>query len=183
MNIRLALLNIYLPNKLKIKKLRELLEVTAKAFQIQQPPIEGTHFANALGAYAAFTRDAAKQQMDIIKDVSVLKRQLYDGAFRFGERLREELRIDSRKDALKAARLLYRAIGIDFRCSESGEVIINRCYFSNIYSCEVCWIISSLDEGLIAGLSAGGRLWFVSRITEGSSSCIGAIEFERVGRL
>jgi len=178
MNIPLSLMNIFTPNTLKKEKLRELFNVTAEAFQIPPPTLSNLKFNELLHAFAEFTLDAAIRQMSKNEDISQVKRRLYDGAFRIGKNIRSELRIHSLKDALKSAGLLYRAIGIDFHCDESGQVAIRRCYFSSFYSCEVCWIISSLDEGLIAGLTDGGRLWFVSRITEGSDSCVGTIEFE-----
>jgi predicted RNA-binding Zn-ribbon protein involved in translation (DUF1610 family) len=179
MNLRVSLLNIFLPYKLKEETMLALFETTAGAFQMAPPVLDGLRFHDILRTYATFTRAAAMRQIGKKEDVSHVKKRLYDGAFQLGEKIRSELRIHSRRDALKAARLLYRAIGIDFYCSKSGEVIIQRCYFSNFYPCEVCWIISSLDEGIVAGLTDGGRLWFVSRITEGNDSCVGEIEFEK----
>ncbi|HUI29669.1 MAG TPA: hypothetical protein VLX91_05595 [Candidatus Acidoferrales bacterium] len=177
MNFRLYLMKLFLPVNLKKEKLHELFGVTAAAFQTTPPVVEGLRFNDLLQEYATFTRAAAMQQIIKGEDVSLVMQRLYDGAYRIGEELREEMRIRSRKDAMKAARLLYRAMGIDFHCSGSGEVGIARCYFSTFYPPEVCWIISSLDEGIIAGLTDGGRLWFVSRITEGNNSCVGQIEF------
>lgn len=177
MSLRLFLLNIFLPHKLKEETMRELFEVTARAFQVSPPVLDGLRFNDVLQTYANFTRTAAEQQIGGREDVASVKKRLHDGAFGIGERIRNELRVRSREDALKAARLLYRAIGIDFLCSKVDEVLIRRCYFSHFYSCEVCWIISSLDEGLIAGLTDGGRLWFVSRITEGDNFCLGEINF------
>ena len=164
-----------------MEKLRELFELTAAAFYVQPISIVDTNFDNALRIYAVITRDMAQRQIISGEDVSQLKRRLFDGAFRLGDKLRREMAIHSRKDALKAAKLLYRTIGIDFHCNDAGEVKINCCYFASYYSCDVCRIVSSLDEGLIAGLTDGGRLWFLSRITEGNNSCVGQIEFERAG--
>ena len=177
MNLRLFLLSVFLPNKLKKKNLLELFNVTAEAFQMSVPLVSEWHFDDILRAYASFTREAVSQQINKDEDVSRVRHRLYDGAVRLGVELRQELRIHSFKDAMKAASLLYRAIGIGFRCDRSGEVAISRCYFSSFYTREVCWLISSLDEGLIAGLTDGGKLWFLSRITEGNISCVGQIEF------
>ena len=133
--------------------------MTAGAFQTAlSPNLDGLRFNDILQAYANFTRNAAEQQISRGEDVALVKKRLHDGAFGIGRKIRNKLRIRSGEDALKAARLLYRRIGIDFLCSKADEVLIRRCYFSHYYSCEVCWIISSLDEGLIAGLT-GGRLW------------------------
>jgi hypothetical protein len=181
MNMRLLFLDFVLTNRSKKKKLDELFEVTAEAFQIEPPNLEGLRFKDLLRAYAEFTRDAAIREINKNKDVGETGQRLYRGAFRTGEKIRRELKIRSRKDAMRAARLIYSSIGIDFHYSNSGEVVVRRCYFSDFYSCQVCWIISSLDEGLIAGLTDGGRLWFVSRITEGSNCCIGGVDFKEAG--
>jgi hypothetical protein len=177
MNLRLSLLNIFMPYKLKEQALRELFDATARAFQVSPPVLDGLRFNDILRNYADLTRAAAKQQINKKEDIDRTRKRLYENAFKIGKEIRNKLRILSREDALKAARILYRAIGIDFLCSKSGEVLVRSCYFSRFYSCEVCWIISSLDEGLIAGLTGGGRLWFRSRITEGNKSCVGTIEF------
>ncbi len=68
-------------------------------------------------------------------------------------------------------RILYRALKIDFRGISSGEIEISRCYFSQFYSPQICELISSLDEGILAGLAGDGRLTFSQRITEGRDCC------------
>jgi hypothetical protein len=100
-----------------------------------------------------------------------IRRRLYDGAYRMGSDLRSAFRITNAADALSAARVLYRALGIDLQASPDGEVTVLRCTFSDYYSSPVCGLIASLDEGLFAGLSGGGRLSFTQRITEGRECC------------
>ena len=68
-------------------------------------------------------------------------------------------------------RLVYAAIRIDFRGTELGDVTVNRCFFSSFYSAQVCQVISSLDAGLLAGLTGGAQLTFSERITEGADRC------------
>ncbi len=75
------------------------------------------------------------------------------------------------KDAMQMAHLIYGIVGIDFRGNPQGEVVISRCYFSSFYSPKVCGIISSLDAGLLSGISGGGRLSFQQRLTEGTECC------------
>ncbi len=177
-NVRIFLSKIYIPKEVKSRGLMELFELSARAFEMPLPVLDGLTFDATLRTYAVFTSEAAKMQMECMPDVSSVKRRLYDGAFSFGNRLRRELKIKTRGDAMRAARLLYLAIGIDFRANKSNEVTVRHCYFSDFYSCDVCRVISAIDEGLIAGLTAGGRLWFAARITEGNSSCVGAIEYK-----
>ena len=179
MNTRLSLLSVFLPSRVKKKKLQELLDITAEAFQISPPHLGKSRFDELLELYALLTSKMAQRYSESEEEVKQVKERLHDGAVRIGERFREELKIRTRKDSMAAAGLLYRAIGIDFRYDESGGVTIRQCYFSEFYSCEVCWIISSLDEGIIEGLSGGGRLSFFSRMTEGNKMCVGAIDFGR----
>jgi repressor of nif and glnA expression len=100
-----------------------------------------------------------------------VKRKLYRNACQLGEKLRKEYHIGTRADVIRLSRILYRILGIGFTESAEGEVVINRCFFSQFYTPEVCAVISALDEGLAAGLSAGGRLVFKERITEGKNCC------------
>ena len=176
MNFRIAALNIYLPQFLKVKKLNELFSVTADAFQTPAASVAGLPFERALKAYVTFTRDASLQHLNRNGDVELVRRRMYEGACRMGAAIRGELRIKDFAQAMKAARLLYRAIGIDFHGNERGEIVINACYFSRFYTGGICRFISTLDEGLIAGLSGGGHLTFLKRITEGDTCCLGIIE-------
>jgi hypothetical protein len=88
-----------------------------------------------------------------------------------GRELRGTFRVAGTADALAAARVLYRALGIDLRAAPGGEITVHRCFFSDYYSSPVCRLIASLDEGLFAGLSNGGQLAFTQRITEGNGCC------------
>jgi hypothetical protein len=107
----------------------------------------------------------------VAPDVVEIRRRLYEGAYRMGEGLRRAFRVTNTADAMAAARVLYRALGIDLRATTSGEITIHRCFFSQYYSGPVCQVIAALDEGLFAGLSGGGQLAFTRRITEGHGCC------------
>ena len=72
---------------------------------------------------------------------------------------------------MAAARLIYRGLGIDFKGSAEGRVVIRRCAFATIYTPRVCALVSALDRGLLAGLTGGGVLEFRQRFTEGADSC------------
>ena len=90
----------------------------------------------------------------------------------FGRRIRKLLRVETGAEAMAAARILYRAVGIDFAGEPGGDIAIRRCYFADRYSREVCRLVSALDEGVLAGLHGGGRLEFRARITEGAPACL-----------
>ena len=92
---------------------------------------------------------------------------MWENAHALGASLRRLLGVRTRVEALRAARIAYRMIGIDLRADENGDVTVDRCGFAEWYSPQVCILMSSLDAGLIAGLTDGGRLAFSERITEG----------------
>lgn len=178
MNLRLAALNIYLPASVRDEGLHKLFQLTADAFQAPMPDIERFSHSEQLRAYAIFTQDQAQRVKN--EDVASVKDRLFQGSRRLGVELREQLHIGTFEDSLTAARILYRALDLDFRTHEDGGVEVRRCYFAGFYSSQVCRLISSLDEGLIAGLSDGGRLSFSARISEGHNSCLARID---IGKL
>jgi hypothetical protein len=131
-----------------------------------------------LRRYAAFTRDCARAAILERRDQSTLADRLWWNAYGLGMALRRRLRIGTTEEALAAARVVYRILDIDFRGNRPGDIVIERCSFSSVYSAEVCRIISSLDAGLVAGLTDGGRLTFSERITEGRTRCLARITWE-----
>jgi len=195
MNLLIRAANVYTPTPLKRKKLLELFACTAAAFECEMPRPQGLTYDELLRSYARFTAAQADQllqhsEMDapgstrgVIasdlreaisaprREVAEIRRRLYNGAYRMGAELRGTFRITNTADALAAARVLYRALGIDLQATADGKVTVRRCFFSEFYSGPVCRLIASLDEGLFAGLSGGGQLSFTQRITERNSCC------------
>lgn len=182
---------------IKNKKLDELFRLTADAFQSEIPALSGLSFAERLSKYASFTKEQAEkvlmsegpsdEKMSRLKEV---EEKLYQNSFLFGKRLRKYFHVRTQDQAIRVLGTVYKMIGIEFQCgkpldqqpsSPDGiqhngqcEFVIRECYFSSFYSAEVCRLISSLDEGLAAGLSGGGILSFTHRITEGCGCCKGS---------
>jgi hypothetical protein len=179
MNLLIKAAEIYTPGAIKRKKLLELFACTAGAFGCEAPPTGGLSYEELLDAYARFTAAQASEALrreglamtGVAPDVAEIRRRLYEGACRMGRELRRAFRVTNTADAMAAARVLYRALGIDLRATPSGEITIHRCFFSQYYSNPVCQVIAALDEGLFAGLSGGGQLAFTQRITEGNECC------------
>ena len=171
----LKIMQLYVPEFIKKKKLNELFRLTADAFQTELPELKGkgTSFAGRLSGYALFTKEQAESHLQSGRPLEEVKRRLYQNSYILGQNLRKSLRIVTREEAVTALKVIYKLIGIDFQCDRQGGIIIKRCFFSQYYSGEVCKLISSLDEGLAAGLSGGGRLCFSQRITEGCGCCKG----------
>lgn len=166
--------------------IRTLMRVTARAFGERL----GTFGSNAdnLQAYAQFTSRMALRVMcerdddgaiDLSSDGSSEKRDI-------ARRLREDMRDTARtlrrvlgvrndEEAWEVVHTLYGAIGIEMDAKGRPEggycVCMHRCYFSGAYGPAVCAFMSSMDEGLMAGLVGEGSLAFSSRITQGADAC------------
>ncbi|HEX9973828.1 MAG TPA: hypothetical protein VGD14_17295 [bacterium] len=128
--------------------------------------------------YALFTKAAAEKVLQN-KSMSqkIVKSNLYKHTYQMGQKIKKQLGLRTFEDALKASRFLYNMLGIDFEGNQDGEIIIRQCYFSQFYSSQVCELISALDEGMLAGISGGGKLTFCQRITEGKDCCKANLEF------
>ncbi len=167
------IMQLYIPAFIKKKKLKELFRLTADAFQSELPELRGFSFAECLSEYALFTKEQAEGCLKSGSLQEEIKLRLYQNSYLLGRNLRKCLHIKTWEEAAAALKVIYKLIGIDFQYDRQGEIIIQQCFFSKYYSGEVCKLISSLDEGLAAGLSGGGRLCFKQRITEGDSCCKG----------
>jgi hypothetical protein len=177
MNLRLTLAQIYTPGWTKRKKLKVLLALTAQAFG-EEAPLQTPKSRRALlRQYAELTTQWARKSLDKGLGTEDIRCRLRQSAFRMGQETRKILRISSKQEVMAGARLLYRFLDIDFRGDVDGGVFIGRCSFSPFYSPAVCQLISGLDEGLLAGLSDGGRLEFSERMTSGEKACRALLRF------
>ena len=176
MNLLALALRVHVPHSLKKQKLRELFEATATAFGRPMPHLEDLSFDECLRRYARFTKEEVERRIRDGEDTAEAEERLYRYAYRLGAEIRERLRLTNPDDALSVGTVLYKALGIDFRASAAGDVTINSCYFSAFYSLDVCCVMSSLDEGIAAGLTGGRTLRFSRRITDGHPSCVAVLE-------
>ncbi|MCM1566159.1 MAG: L-2-amino-thiazoline-4-carboxylic acid hydrolase [Dehalobacter sp.] len=167
------IMRLRMPEFIKKKKLNELFRLTADAFRCELPELKGLSFAECLSEYAIFTKEQAESYLQSGRPPEELKQRLYQNSYIFGQGLRRSLHIITWEEAVTVLTVIYKLMGIDFQYDRQGEFIIKQCFFSKYYSGEVCKLISSLDEGLAAGVSGGGRLCFKQRITEGGSCCKG----------
>jgi hypothetical protein len=162
---------VLLPLGARRREIERLFARTAAAFGSPVPP-PGTRSARGrLGEYAVFTKDNAEEALDGSRDLAALDSHLFGAALALGNGYRLRLKVRGTRDAMAAARLIYRALGIDFRGSAEGTVMIRRCAFAAVYTPRVCVLLSAMDRGLLAGLSGGGMLEFRHRITEGAGCC------------
>jgi hypothetical protein len=170
-NLRLLAARMILPLGARRREIERLFARTAAAFGSPVPPPRARGAAGRLREYALFTRDSAEEALDGGGNLRALDGRLFGAALALGRGYRHRLRVRGTRDAMAAARLIYRGLGIDFRGSVEGKVVIRRCASAAVYTPRVCALISALDRGLLAGLTGGGVLEFRQRITEGADSC------------
>jgi hypothetical protein len=171
MNLLIKLLPHNLPAFIRKEILAELFEATAEAFGNPAPPLDHLPYEERLRTYATFTREQAEKALQSGQDIAALKTKLYQSAYPLGAKLRKWFASDSMEEVAALGQILYRAIGVEIRGDNQGNVTVDSCYFSQFYFPPICDLISALDDGLFSGLSAGGRLVFSERLTEGKQQC------------
>lgn len=171
MSLRLRLVRLYLPPGLQKRKLAELVRLTARAFDVAPPSLDGLSLGEMRRLYAGFSREMAERALSDPGGPAAARRRLFDEALRLGRDLGRELGVSTPRDVMAAARVLYRGLDIDLEGGPAGDIVVRRCSFSRHYSAAVCRLMSSLDAGILAGLAGGGELEFSERLTEGSVRC------------
>ncbi len=180
MSLRLIAAGLFLPPPLKKEYLGKLFRLTAEALGVAAPDLDGLSYEARLSLFASFSRENALRAL-AEGNVETAGGKLFVNARAFGEELRRKLGVKTCAEAMAAARVLYRAIGIDFKGAPDGAIIIRSCRFAARYSPEICGFVSSLDRGIMAGLAGGGELRFFHRLTEGYDYCRAELRRE-VGR-
>jgi hypothetical protein len=171
MSVKLRLLRILIPARVKQTTVRELFEYSAYAFECAPPALEGQSLVEMLHTFADFFNQEAEKAIRKGDDLGGIKRRLFENARLLGGKLKERYRVRTLKDAFRMARVFFRVLLIDFEGDPRGEIVVRRCFFGSKFTKEVCSIISSFDEGLLSGLSGEGVLTFIERISECSSCC------------
>ena len=178
MSLRLRALELHTPEWMARSAVRQLFDATASAFGREPVDLHGLTHAELLERYAMFTTSYAERALADRSDTDAVARRLWSTAHALGESLSRRLGVRTRGEALRAARVAYRMLGIDLWADQHGSVAVDRCPFASWYSPDMCRLMSSLDAGLIAGLTRGGRLTFSERITEGRPRCLAAISWQ-----
>jgi hypothetical protein len=115
--------------------------------------------------------------------VALGREALFAIGVQLGKQTRSKLGVgENPKDLIKASKILYRILGIDFHIEwqdESNAVaIIERCALSEHYSKLTCEVLSATDEGVIAGLQPNVEMKFQEYITGGCANCRANINFK-----
>ncbi len=159
MSLRLRAARVFLPPFLKRKHFRRLFFITAEAFDVPMPAPDKRSHEAGLRLFSLFTRENALKAI-AAGDAGAIGERLFRNAREFGGELRRSLGVKTSADAMAAARVLYRAIGIDLRGAPDGAIVVRSCRFAQDYTPAVCELISSLDKGIMTGLAGGGNSGF-----------------------
>jgi predicted ArsR family transcriptional regulator len=103
-----------------------------------------------------------------------------------GKETRSKLGVgNSQKDLIRAAKILYRVLGIGFELERidntSVKVTVDRCALAEQYSKLTCEVLSATDEGVITGLQPNAAMKFRQYMTDGCGTCKADIQFKEPG--
>jgi hypothetical protein len=113
-----------------------------------------------------------------------------EAMFSVGQELGKQTRVklgisDNPKDLTKAAKILYRVLGIEFHLewldNSNAKAIIDRCALAEQYSKLTCEVLSATDEGVIKGLQPNVTMKFGEFMTSGCKNCRADIQFNEKG--
>ncbi len=117
------------------------------------------------------------------KAVDLARRALYKAGMQLGKEAREKLGVrDEPRDLERAAKVLYRVLGIEFTMSfhdGRGEMRVHRCALARNYDSGTCAVLCATDEGVVHGLSERAVLKFTQHLTSGKPECLAELKFER----
>jgi hypothetical protein len=171
MNLLGKILPHRLPSLARKGMLAELFKATADAFGCPLPVLDNSHYDEQLHAYALFTRNQAEKALQAKSDLAAVRKKLYENSFFLGKKIRKWFAVNTLEDVMEIGKLLYRTIGVEMKGKANGDMVMDQCYFSQLYSPAVCDLISSLDDGIFSGISGGRRVVFSQRLTEGCECC------------
>jgi len=110
------------------------------------------------------------------KAVELGRAAMHEVGVRLGRDARARLGVGgSVDDLVRAARVMYRVLGIDFRVErpspDRAVLRVSRCALSDWYTEEACLVLSAADEGVVRGLNPDIALTFKDRISCGAAEC------------
>jgi len=196
MSLRLAIASAYLPKRTIRKELLHVEQVTNAALDeaigANVPGYEPRPLATnaAMGLEELRDRMALrhKERVGVLvealgreKAVEVARLALHQAGMKLGKEARAKLGVrDDPRDLEKAARVLYRVLGIEFTMSfgeGKGEMRVHRCALARNYDASTCAVLCATDEGVVHGLSDRAQLKFTQHLTSGRPECIAEFSF------
>ena len=197
MGLRLLVLSWWTPKYIIRKELANVSDQTITSLQfllakyVPQELAEETrqHNSKNIGEQRALM---AKTQSELVEAIEVKigheeavklgREALFSVGQNLGRQTRSKLGVSQKpKDLLKAAKILYRILGIEFHLewldNSNAVAIIERCALAKQYSKTTCEVLSATDEGVIKGLQPSVTMKFKEFMTSGCKNCKADIQF------
>jgi hypothetical protein len=196
--LRLLILGWWTPKYLIRKELKNISDQTTTALKslISKYPIKEVDVTNQKQQLPTSIQqqraDMAQTQAKLVETLEAAigheeaVRRGRDALFSIGQNVGRQTRIklgvsDKPKDLSKAAKILYRVLGIEFHLewldNLNAKVFIDRCALAEQYSKLTCEVLSATDEGVIKGLQPNVTMKFEEYMTSGCKNCRAAIHF------
>ncbi len=194
MSLKLRLLSIYTPKFLLRRELEDLDLRTTAALQTllkeQDPKATDSRIEsrqNSLEkkreAMAWTHNQLVKELVDAVgreKAIQLGRKRLFQVGKEIGERAGKRLGVsDSLEDMIRAARIMYKVLGIEFdvlKDEKGTKMMVYQCALSQYYSADACAVLSAADEGVVQGLNPRIEMRFVDRMTSGNRNCVARID-------
>lgn len=126
-----------------------------------------------------------KLLMDLLGEPTAMeegRKRMFEAGLILGQQARKVLGVgDNVEDTIKAAKILYKILGIEFSIENTdGNIIlwVSSCALSKYYTPQTCSMLSYADKGVLKGLNKHMDLQFVEKITLGSKRCKACINME-----
>ncbi len=159
---------------LKCQGVQTLVNSVAQALEVPAPKVSAHGWPAALHEFRDFSasaiEDALASENPEEKRLALNKRARSVGV------LVKNFFKPNRTESQEVVTRLYAAIEIDVEFVDENTVVINRCYFSERYSPEVCAFMSAFDSGFISEVTGCNRVTFTQRITQGCTCCKAVLE-------
>ncbi len=187
MNIKLFLMSLWIPKFVLINELKKTSKITnncidniLKSYSIPIPDVENNLRGNIeeqrliLANCHNIRLDTLIEVIGFDEALKVGRKELFKAGYIIGCEIKKRLNVKNVNDAIIAARIIYKVLGINFTVEKRGKDIILRiksCELSTLYSAETCRIMSAVDKGVLKGLNDKIDMNFTTRITEGAEEC------------
>ncbi len=195
MSIKLRIISIWIPEFILIKELErtslilnEHLDLLLERYSISIPS-KGKKLKGNLVERRSVMADGHNLRLDALikvlgfdKACELGREEMFDVGYKMGCEAQKRLGVgENIEDAIIAAKLLYKVLGINFTVETHDKNIflrIKNCALASQYSPETCKIMSAVDEGVLMGLNNNMSMKFLKRITEGAEECIACINIK-----
>jgi hypothetical protein len=196
MGVKLTFLSLWTPkfiinrelekvSKITTQSLKEILRIYAPKTSIKDDVlktvggIEGKR--DAMGKQHAILVNALVEALGEETAVKMGRETMFKVGKQLGSQNRNRLNVgNSKSDLIKAAKIMYRVLGIDFNVDwlgpEQADLVVHRCALAKNYSKVTCEVLSATDEGVVNGLNPNLTMKFDKTITSGCNACTARIE-------